>query len=151
MPQFNDTELTAAVIRSFEKTPDPRVKFLMEELVKSLHAFVRDERERASFAEPRGVFDLILRHRLLDENHAARGEPFDHLQRLVAVVPALVRVDGDWFVGDIADRGHEGVGVVSVDYSEEEVPDDRFVLFRYGNPFARGQDSRRSRGSRWSG
>jgi hydroxyquinol 1,2-dioxygenase len=24
MPQFNDTELTAAVIRSFEETPDPR-------------------------------------------------------------------------------------------------------------------------------
>jgi len=28
-------------IRSFEETPDPRVKFLMEELVKSLHDFVR--------------------------------------------------------------------------------------------------------------
>ena len=41
MPQFNDTELTAAVIRSFEETPDPRVKFLMEELVKSLHDYVR--------------------------------------------------------------------------------------------------------------
>jgi len=41
MPQFNDTELTAAVVRSFEETPDPRVKFLMEELVKSLHDFVR--------------------------------------------------------------------------------------------------------------
>ncbi len=41
MPQFNDTELTAAVIRSFEETPDPRVKFLMEELVKSLHEYVR--------------------------------------------------------------------------------------------------------------
>src|SRR3989337_3793403 len=41
MPQFNDTELTEAVIRSFEETPDPRVKFLMEELVKSLHEFVR--------------------------------------------------------------------------------------------------------------
>jgi len=41
MPQFNDTELTAAVIKSFEETPDPRVKFLMEELVKSLHDFVR--------------------------------------------------------------------------------------------------------------
>ena len=38
MPQFNDTELTAAVIRSFEETPDPRVKFLMEELVKSISA-----------------------------------------------------------------------------------------------------------------
>ena len=41
MPQFNDTELTAAVIKSFEETPDPRVKFLMEELVKSLHDYVR--------------------------------------------------------------------------------------------------------------
>lgn len=41
MPQFNDAELTDAVIRSFEDTPDPRVKFLMEELVKSLHGFVR--------------------------------------------------------------------------------------------------------------
>jgi hydroxyquinol 1,2-dioxygenase len=41
MPQFNDTELTAAVIGSFEETPDLRVKFLMEELVKSLHGFVR--------------------------------------------------------------------------------------------------------------
>ena len=41
MPQFNDTELTAAVVESFEETPDPRVKFLMEELVKSLHDYVR--------------------------------------------------------------------------------------------------------------
>src|SRR3954465_2026441 len=41
MPQFNETELTAAVIRSFEQTPDRRVKFLMEELVRSLHDFVR--------------------------------------------------------------------------------------------------------------
>jgi protocatechuate 3,4-dioxygenase beta subunit len=41
MPQFNDTELTAAVVDSFEETPDPRVKFLMEELVKSLHDYVR--------------------------------------------------------------------------------------------------------------
>jgi hydroxyquinol 1,2-dioxygenase len=41
MPQFNETDLTAAVVRSFEETPDPRVKFLMEELVKSLHDFVR--------------------------------------------------------------------------------------------------------------
>ncbi len=41
MPQFNDTELTAAVVESFEETPDSRVKFLMEELVKSLHEYVR--------------------------------------------------------------------------------------------------------------
>src|SRR5258706_320013 len=31
MPQFNDTELTAAVIKSFEDTPDPRAKYLMGE------------------------------------------------------------------------------------------------------------------------
>jgi protocatechuate 3,4-dioxygenase beta subunit len=41
MTQFNDTELTAAVVSSFEETPNPRVKFLLEELVKSLHAYVR--------------------------------------------------------------------------------------------------------------
>src|SRR6202051_69856 len=41
MAQFNDTELTAAVVRSFEETPDRRVKFLVEELVKSLHDYVR--------------------------------------------------------------------------------------------------------------
>ena len=41
MTQFKDTELTAAVMRSFEETPDTRVKFLMEELVRSLHDFVR--------------------------------------------------------------------------------------------------------------
>jgi hydroxyquinol 1,2-dioxygenase len=41
MPQFNDTELTEAVIRSFDGTPDPRAKFLLQELVKSLHDYVR--------------------------------------------------------------------------------------------------------------
>ena len=41
MTQFNDTELTAAVIDSFEKTADPRLKFLLQELVTSLHAYVR--------------------------------------------------------------------------------------------------------------
>jgi hydroxyquinol 1,2-dioxygenase len=41
MTQFNETELTAAVIRSFDDTPDPRAKFLLQELVKSLHDYVR--------------------------------------------------------------------------------------------------------------
>ena len=41
MTQFNDTELTAAVVSSFEETPNPRGKFLLEELVKSLHDYVR--------------------------------------------------------------------------------------------------------------
>src|SRR6201985_2152245 len=41
MTQFNDTQLTAAVIESFEETPNPRAKFLLQELVKSLHDYVR--------------------------------------------------------------------------------------------------------------
>src|SRR6201992_3384436 len=59
MTQFNDTELTAAVIRSFEETPDPRVKFLMEELVKSLHDFVR--KTDLTFEEWEYAIDFLTR------------------------------------------------------------------------------------------
>jgi hydroxyquinol 1,2-dioxygenase len=41
MTQFNDAELTAAVIRSFDEAPNPRARFLLQELVKSLHDYVR--------------------------------------------------------------------------------------------------------------
>jgi hydroxyquinol 1,2-dioxygenase len=41
MAQFNETELTAAVVKSFEQTPNPRAKFLLQELVTSLHDYVR--------------------------------------------------------------------------------------------------------------
>lgn len=40
MTQFNETELTEAVIKSFDNTPNPRAKFLLQELVKSLHDYV---------------------------------------------------------------------------------------------------------------
>ena len=40
MTQFNETDLTEAVVASFDKTPDPRAKFLLRELVKSLHDYV---------------------------------------------------------------------------------------------------------------
>src|SRR6201994_1114233 len=41
MTQFNEADLTAEVIKSFENTPNPRAKFLLQELVKSLHDYVR--------------------------------------------------------------------------------------------------------------
>ena len=41
MTQFSETELTEAVIHSFDDTPNPRAKFLLQELVKSLHDYVR--------------------------------------------------------------------------------------------------------------
>jgi protocatechuate 3,4-dioxygenase beta subunit len=41
MTQFSETELTEAVIRSFDDTPNPRAKFLLQELVQALHAYVQ--------------------------------------------------------------------------------------------------------------
>src|SRR6202047_4450961 len=59
MPQFNDTELTVAVLRSFEEVPNPRVKFLMEELTKSLHEFVR--KTDLTFGEWEYAIDFLTR------------------------------------------------------------------------------------------
>ena len=59
MPQFNETELTAAVIRSFDETPDPRAKFLLQELVKSLHDYVR--KTDLTFEEWEYAIDFLTR------------------------------------------------------------------------------------------
>src|SRR6202161_4955080 len=59
MPQFNDTELTAAVIHSFEEVKNPLVKFLMEELTKSLHEFVR--KTDLTFGEWEYAIDFLTR------------------------------------------------------------------------------------------
>ena len=72
------------------------------DISETLDALVGDERERTVLAEPGGVVRLLLRHGLLDENDAARGEPLDHVERFGAVAPALVGVDGDRSIGDFA-------------------------------------------------
>ena len=59
MTQFNDTELTAAVIQSFDRTPDPRTKFLLQELVKSLHDYVR--KTDLTFGEWEVAIDFLTR------------------------------------------------------------------------------------------
>ena len=59
MTQFNETELTAAVIRSFDDTPDPRAKFLLQELVKSLHDYVR--KTDLTFEEWEYAIDFLTR------------------------------------------------------------------------------------------
>src|SRR5881227_2493757 len=59
MPQFNETELTAAVIRSFDDTPDPRAKFLLQELVKWLHDYVR--KTDLTFEEWEYAIDFLTR------------------------------------------------------------------------------------------
>jgi len=59
MTQFNETELTAEVIRSFENTPDPRAKFLLQELVKSLHDYV--SKTGLTFQEWEYAIDFLTR------------------------------------------------------------------------------------------
>ena len=88
------------------------------DIAEALAVFVGDEREGAAFAEPRGVVELFLGHRLLDEDDALGGAPLDEAQGVVAVFPALVGVDGKGDVGDFADGGDEGAvgGVVAAEF-----------------------------------
>jgi hydroxyquinol 1,2-dioxygenase len=59
MTQFSETELTAAVVKSFEQTPNPRAKFLLQELVKSLHDYVR--KTDLTFEEWEYAIDFLTR------------------------------------------------------------------------------------------
>jgi protocatechuate 3,4-dioxygenase beta subunit len=59
MPQYDDQELTAEVIRSFAATPNPRLKLVLTELVKSLHSFVRNT--DLSFEEWNYAIDFLTR------------------------------------------------------------------------------------------
>jgi protocatechuate 3,4-dioxygenase beta subunit len=59
MTQFNEADLTQAVIQSFENTPNPRAKFLLQELVKSLHDYVR--RTGLTFGEWDYAIDFLTR------------------------------------------------------------------------------------------
>ena len=59
MTQFNETELTEAVVNSFDNTPNPRAKFLLQELVKSLHDYV--SKTGLSFEEWEYAIDFLTR------------------------------------------------------------------------------------------
>src|SRR5215468_5298749 len=59
MTQFNENELTAAVIDSFKDTPNPRARFLLQELVKSLHDYV--QRTDLTFEEWEFAIDFLTR------------------------------------------------------------------------------------------
>jgi protocatechuate 3,4-dioxygenase beta subunit len=59
MTQFTETELTQAVVRSFDNTPDARAKFLLQELVKSLHDYV--SKTGLTFAEWEYAIDFLTR------------------------------------------------------------------------------------------
>jgi hydroxyquinol 1,2-dioxygenase len=59
MTQFSEADLTEAVVRSFDHTPEPRAKFLLQELVKSLHDFVR--KTELTFDEWGYAIDFLTR------------------------------------------------------------------------------------------
>src|SRR6266481_3766011 len=59
MTRFDDQKLTAEVIRSFDKTRNPRLKSILTELVTSLHKFVR--KTDLSFEEWNRAIDYLTR------------------------------------------------------------------------------------------
>jgi hydroxyquinol 1,2-dioxygenase len=59
MRDFDENNITAAVIDRFADTPDPRLKEIMTSLVRHLHAFARDV--RLSFAEWSYAIDFLTR------------------------------------------------------------------------------------------
>lgn len=59
MTQFNETELTEAVVKSFDNTPNPRAKLLLQELVKSLHDYV--SKTGLTFEEWEYAIDFLTR------------------------------------------------------------------------------------------
>jgi hydroxyquinol 1,2-dioxygenase len=59
MSQFGDFNLTEQVIESFARTPDPRLKELMIELVRSLHEFVR--KTDLTFEEWNSAIEFLTR------------------------------------------------------------------------------------------
>jgi hydroxyquinol 1,2-dioxygenase len=59
MSQFDDRNLTEQVIESFARTPDPRLKELMIELVRSLHEFIR--KTDLTFEEWNSAIEFLTR------------------------------------------------------------------------------------------
>lgn len=59
MANFNEHDLTDEVLRSFANTPNKRLKFLVEETVKSLHDLVR--RTDLTFAEWNQAIEFLTR------------------------------------------------------------------------------------------
>src|ERR1700745_4236430 len=59
MTQFNEADLTAEVIRTFDNTLDPRAKCLLQEQVKSLHDYVR--KTDLTFEECEYAIDFLTR------------------------------------------------------------------------------------------
>ena len=118
MPQFNETELTEAVISSFDKTPDPRAKFLLQELVKSLHDYVRktdltfeewelrdrfpDPDRPEMHPDPAGVHPAVRRARRLDAGRCGQPSRARRRHRDHGARPVLCRRTQ----GDAAWHGH---------------------------------------------
>lgn len=59
MRDFDETTLTEAVVQRFADTPDPRLRQVMQSLVRHLHGFVRDV--EPSFAEWQAAIGFLTR------------------------------------------------------------------------------------------
>lgn len=59
MREFDEASLTEAVVRRFGETPDPRLRQVMQSLVRHLHAFIRDI--EPSFEEWQAAITFLTR------------------------------------------------------------------------------------------
>ena len=59
MTHFDEAGLTDEAIRSFDATPDPRLRSLLQDLVRTLHDYVR--RNGLTFEEWTGAIDVLTR------------------------------------------------------------------------------------------
>ena len=90
-------------------------------IVQSLDGFVAEDGQPAALPEPGQVVDPVHGHRLFHHHDAVVPEPVDHVQRLEAVRPSLVHIDGDGEVGDGADGLDEFLVVVRTHLDFQDV------------------------------
>ena len=65
----------------------------------ALEGFICNYRQRASVAQPCGFLEFLLGQGLLHEQAVALGQPVNHTQCLFLVVPPLVGIDANGYVG----------------------------------------------------
>ena len=116
----------------------------------TLDRLVREDRQRAPLGDPCIVVESLLRHRLLHHHHAVLLQPVDLVQRLLAVLPALVRIYGQRQVGDFAYGADHLLVVVESDldlqYIEAVGAFPGLLAYHIGSVYSYGEGRIRSLG-----
>ena len=117
---------------------------------KPLNRFVGEDRQRAPFGDPCIVVEPLLRHRLLHHHHTVLLQPMDLVQRLLAVLPALIGIYGQRQVSDFANGADHLLVVVESDldlqYVEAVGAFPGLLAYHIGSVYTDGEGRIRSFG-----